>query len=677
MPLVSRPGQTVLITSVLALTGPERGLGELASMPAKTAKAGTKSPAAPSPPTPTPLVNIAPTLETRVKEHREELEKRPKDAELLISQAEYELRLGNGDVAIELYEKAMLVDPRLDLKVLYYQWKGFFHQSKDEHLLALEAFTKWAQLEPLSVDALDLQSTLLVRLGHWTDLYLLQPMYRKLGETTIPGARTSAALHLFVLQELGYAAESDLMERTYSALEIAPQSPTLRYLLALQLSAQRQYETADRELACALDLDADQTWIENRFELNWNRQSALILKARLARLRGRSDEALELLQQVEGKISHQGLDELASLLIGSGRYQELLELLPVPSNAQDSSSQPGWIQTAQMLASLGLGKLDQARRVALGPEPARKGNARADVVAAPTFDQDLSPDEMLVSLRGQKSTPSVLQKKAWAHWQLGNLGESRKCLARALELSPGSAKLWNMMSQVDQELGAFETSQLAMVQAEAIRHSQQPIAPPGFFWPVHGPALAYRFSASKRIGRGRLRVTGPHSLAFEELGQYALNLIEPFCESFSLEDPNYCDLHLHVSMLGKHSDDRSDSSQLGLEEAGLAVVTALTVALAGPNLRPPTWLLFGRLEQDGSISGPVEIAQPFRNFCGAVDQWDCLLLPPAGTSELLEVPGSMWLGRNLILCNRIEEILEIVLQRRQPYSSQTVEEPLE
>jgi tetratricopeptide (TPR) repeat protein len=640
-------------------------------MPAKSAKSAPQTVKSPKP---NNVLGSAaqPSLETRVTEHREELSKRPKDAELLISQAEFELRRGNGELAIELYEKAMLVDPRLDLKVLYYQWKGFFHQSRQEHQLALEAFTKWAQLEPLSVDALDLQSTLMVRLGRWTDLYLLQPLYRKLAETTIPGARTSAALHLFTLQELGYATDSDLTERTYSALEINPQSPTLRYLLALQLASQRQYDTADRELACALDLDSDHSWSETRFELNWNRQSALILKARLARLRGRSNEALELLQQVEGKISHQGLDELSALLIGSGRYQELLELLPVASQGDQPANQPAWIQTAQMLASLGLGKLDQARRVALGPEQTRQ-EKRISQHPQDRPESLLSPEEMLKSLKGQKNSSPVLQKKAWAHWQLGNLTESRQYLARALELSPQSAKLWNMLSQVDQELGFYETSQLALVQAESIRHSQQPIAPPGFFWPVHGPALAYRFSASKRIGKGRLRVTGPHSLAFEELGQYALNLLEPHCETFSLEDPNYCDLHLHVSKLGKQSSE-ADAASLGLEESGLAIVTALAVALAGPNLRPPTWLLFGRLEQDGTVSGPVEIAQPFRNFLSVVEQWDCLLLPPAGASELLEVPGSMWLGRNLILCNRIEEILEIVLQQRQPYPAQDSEE---
>ncbi|CAN0400742.1 unnamed protein product, partial [Phaeothamnion confervicola] len=162
------------------------------------------------------------------------------------------------------------------------------------------------------------------------------------------------ALYAYVLQQVGFGEEQNPIERTYTALEFNPQSISLRYLLGILLSRSSQLEGAEREFRRVLELDTRGDWAETRYGLDWDAQSAHLMRARLARLRGRSEEALQLLKGAGTRVGMEGVDEMAALLLENARYQELLEFLP------PGEELPDWLQRAQAVALLGLGQVEAA-----------------------------------------------------------------------------------------------------------------------------------------------------------------------------------------------------------------------------------------------------------------------------------------------------------------------------
>lgn len=638
-----------------------------------------------------------PTTSEVLEGLRQQLERQPKDTELLINYGEAALRAGQFAEAIEAYEKAITLDPRADLRITYYQWKGYHHQAIAERFLAspaadddpanleqalaefnlaLDSYTKWTNLDPQSVEALDRQSALLVLLQRSTELYLLQPHYTKLAEINVPGARTSYTLHSFTIQEAGYGPEQNLLDRTYASLEANPKDISLRYLLAMLLYRQGQLEAADREVTCVLELSETKLWREWRFGLRWDRRSALLLKARLARLRGRSPEALALLQQVRGsgeagqaEMVYDGVDELAALLLENGRYAELLELLPLHLRGQ---APPNWITTAQILALLGLGQLEQARKLSAHFELAEM--ASLEPSRAPEFAVvDDDPKRVLQKLKGRRSSSHTQWARAEAYRELGKLAQALKCNHSALLLDPLHPDLWRQAAALHYMKGDLGAAQLAQIQSESLEQRNVARRPTGFLWPVSGSPIAFRFTASKRIGKPSLRVTGPFSKNFEDLGIFALNLLHSRSEAFSLEDPSYHELHLHVSALGRLPSDKRQVFEAAWDEAGCAIFAALAAALAGPNLQLPTWVLFGRLEQNGGILGPVDVIESLPSLEQQAIAWEKLLLPRASSPQLLEISTSAWLGRDLALVDQVEQLLEVLMMLRQHRSANFIE----
>lgn len=575
----------------------------------------------------------------------------PKNSELVINVAEAALRCGSHEEAISAYERAIELDPRVDLRITYYQWLGYLNDAREEHTSALEAYQKWSSLDPQALEAYDRQAGLLVRLQRWTDFALLQPHYARLAETGIRGGKEAQSLYAYVLQQVGFGEEQNPLDRTYTALEFNPQSISLRYLLGMLLSRSNQLEGAEREFRRVLELDTRGDWSETRYGLDWDAQSAHLMRARLARLRGRSEEALQLLKGAGTRVGMEGVDEMAALLLENARYQELLEFLP------PGEELPDWLQRAQAVALLGLGQIEAARTALHGapPEPPAKTTKKRSAAAptTPAWDVHLDAGEyeqVLEVTGGRRLTTSALGARCLALYSLERFVECDVAVRKFIEAQPNAIEAWNLFAAVSRQLGNLEATQLAQIQAESLKQRQAPEYPSGFVWPTSADGcLGFRFIASTRPGKAGLRLTGQAAHRFEDMAWYALNLLQPRCEAFSLEDPAYREVHLHVSALGRPPKNGGGFNE---EEAGAAVFSALAAALAGSNLPAVRWALFGRLELDGRLMGPVELADSLQMLGRSQFPWEQLVLPQTAAPQLMEVRPEYWLGSQLCQIGR-------------------------
>ena len=205
------------------------------------------------------------------REKLKQLERRyrdePKNSELGISTGEAWLRVGDIDEAVSVYARSAELDPRLELKTLYYQWLGEVRETQGNPEAALAAYHQWLALEPHALEPLDRVATLLVGLERWTDLMLLRPHYARRAEVGQPRARESLALFSFVLSQLGTPDEVSPLERTYAALELNAQSISMRYLLGVLLYRAGHLDAAQREFLRVLELDGGSRIPERRLAL--------------------------------------------------------------------------------------------------------------------------------------------------------------------------------------------------------------------------------------------------------------------------------------------------------------------------------------------------------------------------------------------------------------------------
>lgn len=561
------------------------------------------------------------------REKLKQLERRyrdePKNSELGISTGEAWLRVGDVEEAVSVYARSAELDPRLELKTLYYQWLGEVRETQGDPEAALAAYHQWLALEPHALEPLDRVATLLVGLERWTDLMLLRPHYARRAEVGQPRARESLALFSFVLSQLGTPDEVSPLERTYAALELGAQSISMRYLLGVLLYRQGHLEAAQREFLRVLELDPDGTWLEDRFTLHWKSNSAHLMMARVARLQGQHAEALSHLQAGGAhSLAGEGLDEMALLLLENGRYQELLELLPEEAD--------GWVERCRAEGLLGLGNLAAALET-------------YERMAAPT-DEDPSAEQPAVS-----RVPETIQE-----------------LEELVAEQPRHFEAWDRLSGLYENEGRLEPSRLARIQAEKLR----PITVPGgfVFATPGGPLAGFRFQATSRPGKGTLSVSGLCNREAEELARFALTLIQPRCEAYLLEDPRFREIHLHVSPMAgpmraapavpRGPAPPEDPPRLD-EEAGPAVLAALAASLAPPHTEDQRLLLLGRLELDGSLRGPVSLAPALGSLTDTGYRWSRLVLPRSAAPELLRLPPQMWLRAPLALADSVEDLLEL------------------
>lgn len=603
----------------------------------------------------------------------QELEKKfqqdPKNSELALNLGEAALRLGQCAEAEAFYKRAVELDPRIDLRATFYQWAGLYHEARGELNEALEAWRKWSELEPGVLEPVDRQARILVVMARWTDLFLLRPVYSRLAEHGVPHARESLALYSFLAQQLGRGEEVSVLDRTYMALEHDSQSLAMRYLLGIVLMRTGQPDTAEKEFQRVVELDPEERWQEVRFNLNWDTSGARLMLARIARMKGNQALALELLQSVGARgVTAEGLDEMATLLLDNGRYAELLDLLAI---SPDDGEVPDWVERCKAVAMLGLGRLREAEELFVASR--RRPDDRSLPQPVDSLPLELEFlleeghfEELLAKLPEAPSTPHTRWAEARALAGLQRWEEAEVLLGTLLREQPEFREAWDLMAYVSQAMGRMEAAQLATIQAETLRQRETPARARGFLWPA-GPDSSFqglRFLASSRPGKGDLRVTGPAARSVEQLARYALTLIQPHCDAYSLEDPSYRDIHLHAVTLGRTPRDRRADELPVDEEAGAAILCALVQALAGPHLSAPSWVMYGRLELDGRLRGPLDLSGSFRSLQGLGAGWERLVLPQTAAPELLEIPSGWWLGMPILFCDSVEQLIESLTSLR-------------
>ncbi|HXE73620.1 MAG TPA: tetratricopeptide repeat protein [Candidatus Nitrosotenuis sp.] len=599
----------------------------------------------------------------------------PKDAELAITLGEACLRLGLVDEAARTYARAAELDPRSELKALYWEWLGGVREARGELDAALEAYDNWAQLEPWSVEPLDRQGALLVRLERWTDVILLRPHYlRRVENSNDPRARESLALYYHVLEQLGPPGQVNPLEAAYEALELNSRSLPMRYLLGQIFYASGHLEGARAEYLRVLELDPQRTWREDRFSLRWDAASAFLMLARLARGAGRDEEALERLSASLRlrPDNAEALEETCTLLMARGRYAEALAVL----DAAREHQAPTWSDRVRAACLLGLGRVQEARRLLEAciqepPVPSPSGETLPARVR-----RSLERAEELLA-RGEPSAAlgrftRLAQGEAAlpARWgrarclaELERWEEARQELEEVVVRRPADLAAWALLADTYQHLGQPEMHRLALVQEECLAARAQPGLGRGVLAPSprNSSAAGFRLSALSFPGAGDLQVTGDGGPRALELARLARGVLQAWHRALDLEDPLGRDLHLHVTALGPFEEEL-EAPALG-EEAGLAVLAALGAALAGVRLGEPV-ALAGCVDLDGTV---LQRGRPYEGLVRLREagySWSRLVIPQSMAAELVRLPPSLWLCSDLRFARTAAQVVEAVLPWR-------------
>ena len=625
---------------------------------------------------------------TRSRERTKALEKKatlePKDAELTTNLGEAYLREGRLDEAARIYARAAELDPRTEFRALYWEWLGLVRESRGELEQALEAYDNWADAEPWSVEPVDRAGTLLVALGRWTDLALLRSQYERRAEgNSDPGLRESMALFSYVMEQLGSTEDPPPMARTFAALEVESRSIAMRYLLGVLFMRGGHLEAAAAEFLRVLELDSDRTWVERRFSLGWRAATAWLMLGRLARLQGQIPEALQHLQSClqTSTDSLEPLEELASLLVEQGAYQEALELLPP---APEELDLPPWIRRLRARCLLGLGRVDEAARLvapveptpAAHPEPTSAPDRRlqsrlqegGELLAARRFQEALDLFASLGSPR--KRPPEARLGLARANAGLAHWKEAVRHLEILVREQPAFLEAWRLLAEAYQATGQPLRRRLAQVQMEAVALGYGPHLAREWLAPAPQGSGSPGLGVSARAlpGEGRLTVTGIDGA--EAAAHIAWTWLRAEAISLGLPDPSSRDAHVHVRALGTvpvPSDDEEETPpgwpsaaaapETCGEDAGLAVLAALATALAERSPSGRT-VVAGRLDLSGGVHGSATMVAGLARLREAGMDWDRLVAPRTMATELHRLPEEIWTGADLELCANAAQALQ-------------------
>ncbi len=625
---------------------------------------------------------------TRSRERTKALEKQaslePKDAELTISLGEAYLREGRLDEAAQVYSRAAELDPRTEFRSLYWEWLGQVRESRDELEQALEAYDNWADIEPWSVEPVDRAGTLLVALGRWTDLALLRSQYERRAENNSDlMLLESTALFSYVMEQLGTTEDPPPMARTYAALEVENRSIAMRYLLGMLFLRSGHLEAANAEFLRVLELDSNRTWVERRFSLGWQAASAWLMLGRIARLQGQIPEALQHLQSClqTSTDSLEPLEELASLLVEQGAYQEALELLPEPPAELDL---PPWIRRLRARCLLGLGRVDEAARLISPLEPTRPArtskqsgpDSRAQArlaeaeahLAAGRYQEAAEAFSGLGTTR-QRPPEARLGLARTAAGQ-GHWKEATRHLEGLVREDPQNTEAWRLLAEAYQHSGQHLRRRLAMAQLEAVRLGPGPQTVREWLAPAAPDSGVPGLGVSARAlpGEGILTVTGVSGA--EAAAHIAWTWLRAEAVNLGLPDPATRDAHVHVRSLGPAlaGPEPPEEAPPGWpasatepdvcsEDVGLAILAALAAALGQVQPTGRT-VVAGRLDLAGGIHGSPTLVAGLAQLREGGGAWDRLVLPRTMAAELHRLPEEVWTTSDLVLCASAAQALQ-------------------
>lgn len=630
--------------------------------------------------------------EQRLEELQEGTLAAPKDSELCLTLGEAFLRVNRVDEAAASYQRAVELDPRSDLKALYWEWLGLVREMEGRLEEALEAYFQWLDADPVAISPLDRLGSLLVVLGRWTDLKLLGPQFeRRIEVSGHPRGRESLALYTFVTEQFGQTDAEEAKEVTLQALEADPDSPSMRFLLGLLTYREGSIELARGEFERVLALDHDNLWQEPRFALDWNSSKARVMVAKLARQQGDMATALRLLVEADDleRSDSEGLIEVAELLLEDDRYDDFLHVM------RDIPEGPSRLNRLQAESLLGKGRFREAgdilqtEAILFREEP---GHLHQDPEAQLALElrelwkrfedgepvlehlsslRKLAPDRVLADPVGASLV--LLQRL-----QSGALGErgADKEVTELCARHPLSPEVWETVRRVQARAGDAHTSQLASLMKSKLKHGSQP-----------GPTGHYvmKDSGSTEVLVGVLTDVGPLVLRLEaDIGKGGRDQVFGWGREFLMPG-----LELAKGVLENLSEQRSHQRELGasltflpesfrvmvtpvsvpaessrsfLEEGELgSIPLAFLVAFLSVIQNPPRSkiLVMGRLGLRGQVDGVPELEETLMAVHHSGASWNELLLAEAGGYRLLRSPSWLWHDR---VVNLVRSARQLVAQ---------------
>jgi tetratricopeptide (TPR) repeat protein len=633
------------------------------------------------------------TSEGRLEELEEGTLESPKDSELCLTLGEAFLRVNRVDEAAASYQRAVELDPRSDLRALYWEWLGLVREMEGRLEEALEAYFQWLDADPVAISPLDRLGSLLVVLGRWTDLRLLEQQFERRTEVSgHPRGRESLALYTFVMEQFGQRETEGAKEATLTALEADPDSPAMRFLLGLIKYREGSLELARGEFERVLELDAEGLWQEPRFALDWNGSKARVMVAKLARQQGDTETALRLLVEAEDldRSDSEGLVEVAELLVENERYDDLLKVL---SNVPEG---PSRLKRLEAEGMLGKGRLLEAETIM---------ETEASLFTEADWKTERDPESAVLQAElarlwvGQMNGEDIKDSLAKLRQDQPDavsddpVGASLILLSRlskgsltpkgaadeVLELCrsyPGVVEVWDTARHVYEQAGASQRSQMAALVVSKLRHGSQP-----------GPTGAFTKSGSSgtRVLVGLITEGGPLILKLEaDVGREdrdqlygwgrrvlmpGLELAKGVLETLTETKALARDLVPELSFFPKSfrvmvtqvsvpeegdaakvlEDGELDSLPLGFLIALLSVVKEAP----GENI-----LVIGRLGLRGDIDGVPHLEETLLALHQSGVHWDHLVIAEAGGFRLLRAPAWLWHGKPVTMVSSAETLVD-------------------
>ncbi len=582
------------------------------------------------------------TSSERLEVLREGSRAAPKESELCLSLGEACLRVNEVDEAAKAYERAIELDPRSDLRALYWEWLGLVREMEGRLEEALEAYFSWLEVDPVAVRPLDRLGTLLVILGRWTDLKLLESQYERRAELNADiGSWESQALYTFVLQEFGDGEQGPILEVAYRALQQDPDSPSMRFLLGIIYYRDGQFELARGEFERVLDLDQQQLWRETRFALDWDGTRAKIMLAKLAQKEGDGATVLTLLESLDGldTADSQGLTEVAELLLEYRSYRRLVDLL---------DALPGGPSRVERLKAEGL---------------LYRGDwAEAEEI----YGAELA---LLGTLSGEDAEPSEAPSSLWRRFRENAPSSAGERLKLALQLTreaPERTEVWSAVASELEEQGRFEAARLAELALTRVEgdsevdsdRTQSSVEGSGcdvllVLWGEGPHPTALRIQAvAAPEGATEDRLFG---WAAEELAP-SLELARVLLQRCWPRPLPWC--HLLVKPL-EDEPPMSPPVAAELQSAPLAFFLALLRGAEPSEVRcsGPTFC-FGALDLHGRTEALHGLEESLLWLAGRGLLWKRIVVARDGAYRLLRCPAWLWLDRSLRLVANVEEFLD-------------------
>lgn len=637
------------------------------------------------------------------RSHRE-----PNNVDLHVSIGEACLRSGDTDGAFKAFNRAAELDPSSYFRSLVYEWSGYINRKAGKVSEAITAYNQWAQIDRASSFPLDRWGAVLARENMAVDLLLLRSMYKKRLEQSPddPELRASLALLSFVLGQDAIDEETTLLELASSALEAEYDSLPMRYLMGLLYMRIAHFESADSEFKKVVELDSEQTWCEYRFNLNWSSESAILMRARIAHIQRRYDDALRLCSNcidISNKLNpFAPIEEIISIHMEREEYIRALQIFNAFGPLLTESPS---LRRMYSRCLLGAGQIEAAAQIYENAQTKADSSAKTSQEDNSTADStSRAKDELAAALASTTLESELLcdsgeYDKAVEAWKKLLLNDPEN-LSLTADVAIGAAKVYARQERYDKAISVLEgcmTSKprvaktleiwqllssyykaseqtlkyrLARIQVQSLTpieedsFSNEIIAIPA---PNSG-VVALGISARAMDGNGVVKVTGTETVA--STMEIAWTYLRSEAKNFGLPDPNAYDFHIHLrdmsadinrelNLLSEYLGGESLSDEnLGTgEELGLAFLLAMVSALSGTS-GGALCVVGGRLDLQGRVYSSPQLAAGLQRMYDAGVRWKRLILPRAINADMEHMPQTIWATPNLTLCSNARQAVK-------------------